>query len=86
MGLILIKPLTAYSGHSSTPLTAQRPAAAGTDVCSSGKRRNTLAERMFSALPPTTDKQWLHRNDRFVPKAEEMQMKISGINTPLLSR
>jgi hypothetical protein len=31
------------------------------------KRRNTLAEHMFSALPPTTDMWRLHRNDRFVP-------------------
>jgi hypothetical protein len=31
------------------------------------KRRNTLAEHMFSALAPTTDMLWLHSNDRFVP-------------------
>jgi len=35
----------------------------------STKRRNTLAEHMFSASPPTTDVRRLHRNDRFVPKA-----------------
>jgi hypothetical protein len=32
-------------------------------------RRNTLAEHMFSASPPTTDMRRLHRNDRFVPGA-----------------
>jgi hypothetical protein len=31
------------------------------------KRRNPLAEHMFSALAPTTDMRKLHRNDRFVP-------------------
>jgi hypothetical protein len=31
------------------------------------KRRNTLAEHMFSASRPTTDMRRLHRNDRFVP-------------------
>jgi hypothetical protein len=31
------------------------------------KKRNTPAEHMFSATPPTTDMRRLHRNDRFVP-------------------
>src|ERR1700688_374935 len=36
------------------------------------KRRNTVAEQMFSASPPTTDMRRLHRNDRFVPNSRHV--------------
>jgi hypothetical protein len=43
---------------------------AGEVMSESVKMPNTRTEQMFSASPPTTDMQWLHRNDRFVPKPE----------------
>jgi hypothetical protein len=43
---------------------------AGEVMSESVKMPNTRTEQMFSASPPTTDMQWLHRNDRFVPRTE----------------
>jgi hypothetical protein len=51
-----------YSPYSASGSTMDRPLWV--------KRRNTLAEHMFSASPPTTDMRRLHRNDGFVPHSE----------------
>ena len=57
------------------------------------KRRNTLAEHMFSASPPAMDMRWLHRNDRFVAKLRRDAYQrdgaidgLGGVKQPRLSR